>query len=100
MKTLVFILSMPNVGSWNNKWTGSENIYAVKRKVKDDLAKLIMRDEETYYDYDFGDGWRASIEVKVLPAKEVNKIIKKSRGFYGYEWMVESILLHQEIKFR
>lgn len=118
MKTLIFILSMPNVGSWNHKWTGAENLYARKRKVKDDLAKLIMADAKsypiyegafapklvghtppkTYYGYDFGDGWRASIEIQVLPAKEVNKIVKKSKGFYGYDWMIDSILTHQEIK--
>lgn len=26
-----FTLSMPNVGSWNGKWSGRENLYAVRK---------------------------------------------------------------------
>ena len=26
---LSFELSMPNIGSWNGKWTGSERVYAI-----------------------------------------------------------------------
>ena len=31
---LSFTLSMPNIGSWNGKWTGSKNLYARAINVK------------------------------------------------------------------
>lgn len=60
-----FKLDMPNRGSWNGRWSGEEDYYGVIQnfRKKDDIevAKRII--EQEYYDYNFGDGWCASIEV-------------------------------------
>ena len=35
---------------------------------------------------------------KKVDIKEANKIMKKSVGFYGYDWMIDSIIKNKEIK--
>lgn len=98
---IVFKLSMPNCGSWNGKWTGSENLYArTKNLGRTQIAqkkgeKLIS--ESSYY-YNFGDGWSASISIEEVDAKKAAKFRKASKGFCGYDWMIESILSCGEIK--
>jgi hypothetical protein len=117
MKTLSFELTMPNVGSWNGKWTGSDKKYFVIRKLDNETADKIMKDakstpiyegffqpklvgysplRENYY-YNFGDGWGANICVEQVDAKEASRRRKKSIGFYGYEWMVDSIIRFGDI---
>lgn len=118
MKTLLFELTMPRNGSWNGQWTGAKNIYARKRRVSEEVAKRVMADAtshpiyegifspkligqselEASFGYDFGDGWYANIKVTQVPAKVANSVVKKSVGFYGYDWMIDSIILHDEIK--
>jgi len=93
---LVFKLSMPNVGSWNGKWTGEERIYVKSRR---DLTKkhtLYGKLKDNYF-YDFGDGWGASVSVEEMPANEATKLMRKSQGFCGYEWMIDSILENNKI---
>ena len=92
---LAFELSMPNVGSWNGKWTGAGRPYvkvvnlgqSQKAKVK---AQPIL--DKGYYRYDFGDGWAAGISVKAVTPREAGQLRRKSQGFCGYDWMVESIM--------
>jgi hypothetical protein len=94
-----FKLSMPNVGSWNGKWTGESNYYARVIKIgkgKAEIAKQIL-DKGSFY-YNFGDGWGMSVNVRRVDSKEATKIRKKSKGFCGYDWAIESILQNQEIK--
>ena len=91
---LAFTLSMPNIGSWNGKWTGINNLYARvinfgRGKEAEERAKQILG--KGYYHYNFGDGWSAGITVKQVDAKEANKIRRASQGFYGYDWMIRSI---------
>lgn len=98
---LSFELSMPNVGSWNGKWTGADRIYAIvsnfgRSKKATEKAQKIL--DQKYYRYDFGDGWAASISVRQVDAKEAAKIRRKSCGFAGYDWMVRSIREHGEIR--
>jgi hypothetical protein len=117
MKTLSFELTMPNVGSWNGKWTGEERKYFVIRKFENKTAAKIMQDAKSYpiyegvftrtlvgtsaprkgHYYNFGDGWGAHIEIEQVYAKEANKRRKKSAGFCGYEWMIDSIIRFDEI---
>lgn len=106
MKILIFTLSIPNVGSWDGKWISSDKCFAIKKKVSDDLAKKIMNGStksnnevtpSVSFSYNFGDGWRASVKVIQTNAREADKIMRKSQGFAGYDWMVDSILLNQEI---
>ena len=97
---LVYELSMPNVGSWNGQWSGQNNYYATvvnygRGKAKTELAQKIL--EGRYYHYNFGDGWSAGIYVKQVDAREAAKCRRKSKGFCGYEWMIESIENHGKI---
>lgn len=95
-----FELSMPNVGSWNNKWTGEGNLYAkvinFRGKEKEKIAKELLNIKNFYYD--FGDGWSANISLEKIDSKVAQKIRRKSKGFYGYDWMVDSIIKNKEIK--
>lgn len=97
---LSFTLSMPNIGSWNGKWTGEGNLYArvssfVNSKKANEKAQKIL--DGGYYHYNFGDGWSAGITVKKIDDKEARKIKKHTKGFYGYEWMIDSIKDYGEI---
>ena len=92
--TLCFTLSMPNIGSWNGKWSGEGLLYAKvvsfgRDKNTSNKAKEIL--EKGYYSYNFGDGWRAGVSVKEVDVKEAAKIRRKSCGFCGYDWMIDSI---------
>ena len=117
MKTLSFELTMPNVGSWNGKWTGADKHYFVIKVVDNKTAAKIMNGAEIMpivegffnprqigntlprknYHYSWDDGWGASICVEQITAREGNKRRKLSSGFWGYEWMVDSIIIYDEI---
>ena len=50
-------------------------------------------------DMAFGDdGWGANVNVKIVDSKEAAKVRKKTKGFCGYDWMIDSIIERQEIK--
>ena len=81
---IAFELSMPHVGSWNGRWTGEDRLYARvvnftnrygTSKASKDKANSILEKEN--YHYNFGDGWGANIEVKVVSASQATKIRKK-----------------------
>lgn len=94
---LEFRLTMPNVGSWNGKWTGESNyyakvinytkIYGSSKASKEKLESVIGN----HY-YNFGDGWGANVLVKQVDSKKASQIRRKTKGFMGYDWMIESIL--------
>jgi len=93
---LAFVLTMPNVGSWNGRWSGENNLYVRTRnlgKSKKAQEKGETLNNESFY-YNFGDGWGASVRVKIIDAAEGNRLRAKSKGFAGYEWMIDSILRH------
>jgi len=97
---LSFALSMPNVGSWNGKWTGEGTLYAKvinfgRSQKANDKAREILA--QGYYRYDFGDGWSAGVSVKAVSPKEATSIRRKSKGFCNYDWMVDSIRLDGKI---
>lgn len=97
--TLAFILTMPNVGSWNGKWSQADKLFCVLKKFDGQkgaarAAKLIAG--SSYY-YRWSDGWGASIEVKAVDAADARKMRKHSSGFCGYNWMIESILTYGKI---
>ena len=91
---LSFELSMPNVGSWNGKWTRQGKPYIIVDclpKSEAEKARRIL--EKRYYRYNFGDGWSAGVVVKEIPdRKTAAKLRKISAGFCGYDWMVSSII--------
>lgn len=86
-----FELSMPNNNSWNGKWTGDGECYCVVRTLKEP-PKLGR------YSYNFGDGWRAAIDVREVTSSAAKSLKKKSKGFCGYEWMIDSIIRHGDIR--
>lgn len=95
---LSFELTMPNIGSWNGKWTGQGSKYYRHRNISKQQAEKIMQGKEynSWY-YNFGDGWGASVSVTKVLAGERNKRERISNGFAGYDWMIDEILKHGRI---
>ena len=97
--TLVFILSMPGRASWNGRWSGEDNLYAIVKsftgkKGKEKAEKIL---EIPHYSYGWSDGWRAAIQVSQVDSAAAKRYRKNSKGFCGYDWMVESIVKHGAI---
>lgn len=88
--TLIAELTMPNVGSWNGKWSGEKDRFT--KVFTTSKSKKMQKYIGNYY-YNFGDGWGANIEIRERLPKE--KITNK---FCGYDWMISSIKEHKEIK--
>jgi hypothetical protein len=95
---MCFELSMPNIGSWNGKWSGSNNVYAVIRFTDNKNVYLPKRGESKSWDYNWDDGWSARVTARAIYAKEKEKIKNISKGFCGYEWMVDSIIRSGKIE--
>ncbi|ECI2458979.1 hypothetical protein IU534_003164 [Salmonella enterica] len=89
-------LSMPNRGSWNGGWYGERDRFVKSRELPlkgNDNVK-----DGAYHYYNFGDGWGAGITVKIVDgAKAKNAEIKGSKGFCGYDWMIDSIMKNGKI---
>lgn len=99
---LVFELTMPNRGSWDNHWSQeNRKHYIVKNERdidrKENIPKIVEK-KNFYYVWD--DGWTACVTVTKMKATEANKLKKKSVGFCGYDWMVDSIIQDCVIKYR
>jgi len=91
---VVFDLTMPSIGSWNGRWSGGGERFAkVLRLPKAQEAAL---DGQAFY-HTFSDGWVACIEARRVDARAAAKARKQSRGFCGYDWMVDSIVQHGRI---
>lgn len=96
---------MPGNNAWNGKWSGEGNLYAMVKTIpntKAGKAKLesivgsgaIQRNS---FGYSFGDGWFARVEARVVDSGSARMFRTKSKGFCGYEWMVDSILKNGKI---
>lgn len=92
-----FFLTFPKVNTWNGKWTGEGDLHAIVKPYNDRGIILYPDLKEGFYDYDFGDGWVAKVEVKFLTNKEARNVTKNTKGFCGYEWMIESIIKNGSI---
>ena len=88
-----FVLTMPGIGSWNGKWTGSGNLYAKVRDIPKEAKEIVGKD----FRYRWDDGWEACVSVNRVYAKEAARIRKQSMGFKGYDWMIDSIIKNGEI---
>ncbi len=86
---MIFELSMPSKNSWNGKWSGEDCKYTVAKTVSEKRAKELG----SYYTYAFGDGWVAGVTVRKAKLRE-----KATNKFCGYNWMIDSILRHNEIR--
>lgn len=97
---LSFTLSMPNNNSWNGKWSGEDTFYAKvinfgRTKKATSQAQEIL--DKGYYYYNFGDGWGAGVSIEEVDSKRAAQIRRKSAGFCGYDWMIDSIKEFGEI---
>lgn len=86
---IVFELSMPHSGSWNGKWSGEGRAY-IRVKCDRDVPKALW-DNDYYYRWD--DGWEACVSVRHMPSVEARKLERKSVGFCGYDWMINSLIM-------
>lgn len=101
MKLIEFNLTMPNRGSWNNKWSGDGQLFSIvkeftDKQFKDYNIKALL--DRRNFTYNWDDGWSANVCVKLITKEESKYIKKHSQGFYGYNWMIDSILKYGEIK--
>lgn len=95
MTRVEFRLSMPGRNSWNGRWSGEGSNYTIVKNIPDKRAgELLGAKGRESWGYNFGDGWYASVEGRVVPKGER---LRKSAGFCGYDWMVRSILADGEI---
>ena len=96
---LAFTLSMPGVSSWDGCWSGEGRIYAKVRPVRKSQAAVEQANRALgSHGYSFGDGWYARVSVEVVDAKKARKLRKRSAGFCGYDWMIDSILRRGSIE--
>lgn len=97
--TLAFILTMPNKGSWDGKWSGEGNLYAVLKRytTKKTQAKYAPLIGRTFH-YAWSDGWGANVHIREVSATESRQIRKRTRGFCGYEWMIDEIQTYGRIR--
>lgn len=87
-KRVIFELSMPRNNSWNGKWSGEDQIYTVARI----LSEAKFDELKPRYTYSFGDGWVAAVSIREAAPRE-----KPTNRFWGYEWMIDSILKRDAI---
>lgn len=91
-----FKLSMPCNNAWNGKWTGASKNYSRVKTMTDKKCSFLGLDKNNQsWSYSFGDGWVARVSARIVPRGER---VKKSDGFYGYDWMIESIIYYNEIR--
>lgn len=93
---IVFELSMPNKGSWNGKWSQEGELY-IRTRPERDVPKEYWG-KSFYHSWD--DGWTACVSVIKVPSTEARKLEHKSKGFCGYDWMIQSIIKYGEIKYQ
>lgn len=105
MRIVSFELTMPNVASWNGRWSGEGKKYYVVKKFtekflkQDHLKTLVDKGRDNFY-YRWEDGWGANVSVEIIDATEARKRRKISSGFCGYEWMIDSIIAKGRIEVR
>ena len=87
---------MPSNNSWDGKWSGTKKNYTIRKNITDKTLTELFGDKtsNSWY-YNFGDGWTAKVTGTLLNKGER---AKKSDGFCGYNWMVNSIIWYNEIR--
>jgi len=91
---------MPNNNAWNHQWTGAGNYYAVVKSFPAKHSHLENVLKRRYHYYNFGDGWGASVCVNEVDSKSAQSAKRKTKGFCGYDWMVDEICTLGRIKAR
>lgn len=86
---VLFRLTMPTCGSWDGTWSGAKDGHFLFRNIpKTKAASLIHKS----WKYSWEDGWTAQITAEPSNCHDKRKLIKKTKGFCGYDWMVDSII--------
>lgn len=98
MKHLVFTLTMPNRGSWNGRWSGEKFNYVRGRTYSNAEFRQLPKNLVGSHYYRWNDGWTACVKVEVVDSREKLRRLRKSDGFCGYDWMIDSLCLTGEIK--
>ena len=90
---------MPNVGSWDGKWTGADKKYYRIHECTEKGAAAVLKGEfsPSFY-HNFGDGWTACVTVEPVTDEEAAKRKEISAGFSSYDWMINEIVVNGEIK--
>ncbi len=91
-----FTLSMPRNSSWNGRWSGEERVYARVKSFRTEKLIKRLKENPSHY-YNFGDGWCARVDIAEVSRSEAASLRKRSQGFCGYDWMIDSILVNGEI---
>lgn len=105
MIILCFQLTMPRCNSWNGRWSDEERPHTKVLRFTHSsrfTSRLIdFRLEhhitDCHYDYEFGDGWTASVRVFDVTDDQASALEKASAGFAGYDWMIDSIVANNKI---
>lgn len=90
---IAFTLTMPGRNTWNGRWSGDEDLFVVIKNFRKPPTAFKLG----YYSYNFGDGWQAAINVQEVTSPAARKMRKQSKGFCGYEWMIDSIIRDGQI---
>ena len=91
---IVFELTMSDTGSWNGKWSQAGYSHYASRRDSEVPKEVIGRE----FSYRWPDGWCACISVKKVSRMFERELMRKSVGFCGYEWMIDSIINHGKIQ--
>ena len=93
-----FELTMPGAASWNGKWSGEGRCYCIIKEFPPVQFEKKWKEKVigTWY-YTWDDGWCACVKSHIVDGKESAKLKKKTCGFMGYNWMVDTILSHGKI---
>lgn len=91
---IAFELSMPGRGSWDGRWGGDGCCYV--RTVPSRRVPAEVVGHDFYYRWD--DGWCACVSVRKVSPAEARSLKKRSQGFHGYDWMIDSIIAHGDIR--
>lgn len=98
---ICFRLTVPKVRIRNGNFKGNDNIYAkvinFYRYSKEQMEQARKILKKKHYHSWWNDGWKISVSVMKVNAKEARKIKRESYGFCGYDWMIDSIILSQKI---
>lgn len=91
---IAFELTMPNKGSWNGKWSQEGQLFVRCRD-----QRCVPREywNDSFF-YRWDSGWTACVTTRQVTAAEAKKLERKSKGFYGYDWMIDSIIRYGDIR--
>jgi len=98
---VAFCLSMPSIVSWNGKWSGEGRPYSRVRTFPNNAeskgkAREIVAHSPYFFRWD--DGWCAEVEAIPVDCRTATRMARHSCGFCGYDWMIDSIVEHGEIR--